>query len=136
MTTRDRPLYSAAMPTQRSTASPTIRESSNHQIETTPQMPLDPQRILFIGIPPGAIPVRTSKFFDMFNVNDFQLVAWNAETFVAETQEKTGQSFQSHHHPFVYRRFKELYEEKMTEILNWIRYGNVLIIFPYLFTLP
>jgi len=72
----------------------------------------------------------------MFNVNDFQLVAWNAETFVAETQEKTGQSFQSHHHPFVYRRFKELYEEKMTEILNWIRYGNVLIIFPYLFTLP
>jgi hypothetical protein len=99
-------------------------------------MPIDPQRILFIGIPPGAIPVRTSKFFDMFNVNDFQLVAWNAETFVAETQEKTGQAFQSHHHPFVYRRFKELYEEKMTEILDWIRYGHVLIIFPYLFTLP
>ncbi len=96
-------------------------------------MSLDPQRILFIGIPSGAIPVRSYKFFDTFNVNDFQLVAWNAETFVSETQEKTGQSFQSHHHPFVYRRFKALYEEKISRTLDWIRYGNVLVIFPYLF---
>jgi hypothetical protein len=96
-------------------------------------MSLDPQRILFIGMPSGTIRVRASKFFDMFNINDFQLVAWNAKTFVTETQEKTGQSFKSHHHPFVYRRFKALYEEKISQTLDWIKYGGVLVIFPYLF---
>jgi hypothetical protein len=96
-------------------------------------MALDPQQILLIGMPPAAIPASASKFFDTFDVNDFQLVAWNAETFVAETQEKTGQSLQSYHHPFVYRRFKELYEEKIIQILNWIKYGHVLVIFPCLF---
>jgi hypothetical protein len=49
-------------------------------------MPLDPQRTLLIGIPANAIPVRTSKFFDAFNVSEFQLAAWNAETFDFETQ--------------------------------------------------
>jgi hypothetical protein len=68
-------------------------------------MRLDPQRFLFIGTPSEAIPVPKSKFFDAFNVMDFQLVAWNAETFIAEIQEKTGLSFQSHHHPFVYRHY-------------------------------
>jgi hypothetical protein len=96
-------------------------------------MALDPQQILLIGTPPAAIPASASKFFDTFDVNDFQLVVWNAETFVAETQEKTGQSLQSHHHPFIYRRFKELYEEKLITILNWIKNGHVLVIFPCLF---
>jgi hypothetical protein len=96
-------------------------------------MALDPQQILLIGTPPAAIPASASKFFDAFNVNDFQLVAWNAETFVEETQEKTGQSLQSYHHPFIYRRFKELYEDKIIQILNWIKYGHVLVIFPCLF---
>jgi hypothetical protein len=96
-------------------------------------MAIDPQHILLIGTPPVAIPASASKFFDTFDVNDFQLVAWNAEAFVAETQEKTGQSLQSYHHPFIYRRFKELYEERIIQILNWIKYGHVLVIFPCLF---
>jgi hypothetical protein len=99
------------------------------------QMLLDPQRILFIGMPPRAIPVRTSKFFDRFNVTDFQLVVWNAETLLVEIQEKTGQSFQSYHHPFIYRRFKELYEEKIIPIFNWIKHGHILVIFPCLFNI-
>src|SRR6267143_6672424 len=97
-------------------------------------MPLDPQRTLFIGMPGSAIPARTYKFFDTVNVNEFQLIAWNAETFVADTQEKTGQSFQSYHHPFIYRRFKELYDEKIVQILGWIKDGHVLVIFPFLFS--
>ena len=92
-------------------------------------MLLDPQRILSIGMPPGAVPVRSSKFFDTFNVNEFQLLAWNAETLVGEIEEKTGQSFQGYHHLFVYRRFKELYEEKIIPIFDWIKYGHVLVIF-------
>ena len=96
-------------------------------------MLLDPQRVLLIGIPPEVIPVRTIKFFDAFDVNDFNLLAWNAESFVTETQERTGQPFQSDHHPFVYRRFKALYHEKIVTILNWIRHGHVLVIFPYFF---
>jgi tetratricopeptide (TPR) repeat protein len=96
-------------------------------------MPLDPQQMLLIGISPGAVPVRTSKFFDTFNVNDFQLVAWNAESLVAETQEKAGQSFQREHDPFAYWRFKELYEKKLITILNWIRHEHVLVLFPCLF---
>jgi hypothetical protein len=96
-------------------------------------MLLDPQRILFIGIHSGAIPVRTSKFFDLFNIDDFQILAWNVETFVAEIQEKTGQPFQSHHHSFVYHRFRELYGERMRQILQWVRQGHVLAIFPYKF---
>ena len=55
-------------------------------------MPLDPQRTLFIGVPANALPARTYKFFDTVDVNEFQLIAWNAETFAADTQEKTGQS--------------------------------------------
>jgi hypothetical protein len=96
-------------------------------------MLLDPQNILAIGMPPGAVYVRTSKFFDTFNVNDFRLLAWNSETLVAEIEKTTGQSFQSHHHLFVYRRFKELYEEKIIPIFDWIKYGHVLVIFPYHF---
>ena len=96
-------------------------------------MLLDPQRILFIGMHSGAIPVRTSKFFDLFDIDDFQLLAWNVEAFVAEIQEKTGQPFQSHHHSFVYHRFRELYEERMRQILQWVRQGHVLAIFPYKF---
>jgi hypothetical protein len=98
-------------------------------------MPLDPQRTLFIGMPASAIPARTYKFFDMFNVNEFKLIVWNTETFISDTQEKTGQSFQRPHHPFIYRQFKELYDEKMVQILNWIKVGNVLILFPSLFEL-
>jgi hypothetical protein len=82
------------------------------------QMLLDPQRILSIGMPPGAVPGRSSKFFDTFDVNDFQLLAWNVENFVAEIEEKTGQSFQIHHHLFVYHQFKELYQEKITPIFG------------------
>jgi hypothetical protein len=93
-------------------------------------MPLDPQQMLLIGISPGAIPVRTSKFFDTFNVNDFQLVAWIVESLVAETQERASQSFQREHDPFAYWRFKELYEKKIIMILNWIRLGHVLVLFP------
>ena len=96
-------------------------------------MLLDPQRILLIGIPAEVIPVRTFKFFDPFDVNDFDLMAWNAESLVAEMQENTGQPFQSDHHPFIYRQFKALYDEKIASILNWIKHGNVLVIFPYLF---
>jgi hypothetical protein len=81
----------------------------------------------------SAIPARTNKFFDMFNVNEFQMIAWDAETFISDTQEKTGQSFQNSHHPFIYRRFKELYDEKMIQILSWIKDGHVLIIFPFSF---
>jgi hypothetical protein len=96
-------------------------------------MLLDPQRILLIGLPPEVMPIRTFKFFDAFDVNDFDLMAWDAESFVAEMQEKTGQPFQSNHHPFVYRRFKALYDEKIVSILNWIKQGHVLVIFPHLF---
>jgi len=96
-------------------------------------MLLDPLRILSIGMPPGAVPGRSSKFFETFDVNDFQLLAWNVENFVAEIEEKTGQSFQSHHHLFVYRRFKELYEEKIIPIFDWIRYGHVFVIFRHHF---
>jgi hypothetical protein len=96
-------------------------------------MLLDPKRILLIGMRAEVIPVRTFKFFDAFDVNDFDLVAWNAESLVAETQEKTGQPFQSDHHPFIYRQFKALYDEKIANILNWIKHGHVLVIFPYLF---
>ena len=97
-------------------------------------MLLDSQRILAIGMPPGAVPVRSPKFFDTFNVNDFQLLAWNAESFVAEIADKIGQSFQGHYHLFVYGRFKELYEEKIIPILDWIKYGHVLVIFPHHFS--
>jgi hypothetical protein len=97
-------------------------------------MPMDAQRILFIGMPVKTIPVRTAKFFETFNITDIELIAWNAETLVTETQEKTGQSFHSYHHPFVYSQFKELYEKKMVQILQWIRHGQVLVIFPYLFS--
>ena len=97
-------------------------------------MRLDPQRLLFIGTAAEAIPVPKSKFFDAFNVMDFQLVAWNAETFITEIQEKTGLSFQSYHHPFAHQRFKALYEERIIQILDWVRYGHVLVIFPYLFS--
>jgi len=62
-------------------------------------MPLDPQRTLFIGMPGSANTCSAVQVFDTVNVNEFQLIAWNAETFVADTQEKTGQSFQSYHHP-------------------------------------
>ena len=96
-------------------------------------MLLDPQRILLIGMPPEVIPVRTLKFFDAFDINDFNFVAWNAEGLLAEIQEKTGQPFHSNHHPFVYRRFKALYDEKIVSILDWIRRGHVLVIFPYVF---
>ena len=96
-------------------------------------MPLDPQRTLFIGMPASAIPVRTCKFFNSFNVSEFQLVAWNVETFVADTQETTGQSFESYHHSFIYRRFKEMYDEKIAQLLSWTKDGHVLVIFPYLF---
>ena len=96
-------------------------------------MLFNPQRILLIGMPAEVIPVRTFKFFDAFDVNDFDLVAWNAESLVAETQEKTGQPFQSDHHPFIYRQFKALYDEKIVSIFNWIKHGHVLVIFPYLF---
>jgi hypothetical protein len=98
-------------------------------------MPLDTQRTLFIGIPPSAIPARAYKFFDMFNVDEFKLIAWNAGSFISDTEEKTGQSFRESHHPFIYRRFKELYDEKMVQILSWIKNGNVLVIFPFLFGL-
>ena len=96
-------------------------------------MLLDPQRILLIGIPAEVIPVRTFKFFNAFDVNDFDLVAWNAESLIAETQEKTGQPFQSDHHPFIYRQFKAMYDNKIANILNWIKHGHVLVIFPCLF---
>jgi hypothetical protein len=96
-------------------------------------MLLDPQQMLLIGVPASAIPGRTSKFFDTFNVNDFQLVAWDAEAFVAETQEKTSRSFQHEQDPFAYWRFKGLYEEKLIKIINWIRHGHVLVLFPSLF---
>jgi hypothetical protein len=96
-------------------------------------MPLDAQRILFIGIPASAIPARTNTFFDTFNVDEFHLVAWNEETFVADTQEKTDQLFQSYHHPFVHRRFKELYAKKIAKIMSWIKDGRVLVIFRFLF---
>jgi hypothetical protein len=98
-------------------------------------MPLDPQRTLFIGIPASAIPARTYKFFDILHVNEFKLIAWNAETFISDIQETTGQSFRKSHHPFVYRRFKELYDQKMAKIVTWIKDGNVLIIFPFSFEL-
>jgi hypothetical protein len=97
-------------------------------------MPLDPQRTLLLGMPSSAIPARTYKFFDSFNVNEFQLIAWNAETFVADTQETTGQSFESYHHSFIYRRFKEMYDEKIVRLLSWTKDGHVLVIFPYLFS--
>jgi hypothetical protein len=96
-------------------------------------MLLDPQQMLLIGISPGAIPVRSSKFFDTFNVDDFQLVAWNAESLIAETQERPGRSFQREYDPFAYWRFKELYEKKIITILNWIRHEHVLVLFPFLF---
>jgi len=96
-------------------------------------MLLDSQRILFIGMHSDAIPVHTSKFFDLFNIDDFHLMTWNVETFIAEIEEKTGQPFQSQHHSFVYHRFKELYEERMRPILQWVRQGHVLVIFPYKF---
>jgi hypothetical protein len=63
-------------------------------------MPLDRQRILFIGMPASAIPARPYNFLDTQNVNEFLLVAWNAETFPAGMQEKTGQSFESYNDPF------------------------------------
>ena len=97
-------------------------------------MPLDRQRTLFIGMPANAISVRTCKFFDSFNVSEFQLVAWNVETFVSETQNTTGQPFESYHHSFIYRRFKEMYDEKMAQLLSWIKDGHVFVIFPYSFS--
>ena len=97
-------------------------------------MPLDRQRTLFIGMPENAIPVRTCKFFDSFNVSEFQLVAWNVETFVSETQKTTGQPFESYHHSFIYRRFKEMYDEKIAQLLSWIKDGHVFVIFPYSFS--
>jgi hypothetical protein len=99
----------------------------------SPQMAPDPQRILLIGIPPGAIPGSTSKFFDTFDANDFQLVAWNAESFVAELEERTDQPFQSYYHPFVYQRLKQLYDKKIANLLSWIRDGHLSVIFPFLF---
>jgi len=82
------------------------------------RMPLDPQRTLLIGMPVSAVLARTYKFFDTVDINEFRLIAWNAETFAADTQEKTGQSFESYHHPFTYRRFKELYDETIAKILS------------------
>jgi hypothetical protein len=97
------------------------------------QMPLDPQRTLFLGVPTSAIGGRTHKFFDPYDVNEFQLVAWNAETFVIDTQETTGRSFEDYHHSFTYQRFKEMYDEKMARLLSWTKDGHVFIIFPYSF---
>jgi hypothetical protein len=97
-------------------------------------MLLDRQRMLLIGMPANAIAVRTCKFFDSFNVNEFRLVAWNAETFVAETQDTTGQSFESYHHSFIYQRFREMYDEKIAQLLSWTKAGHVFVIFPYSFS--
>jgi hypothetical protein len=99
----------------------------------SPQMAPDPQRILLIGISPAAIPASTSKFFDTFDANDFQLVAWNAESFVAELEERTGQPFASYYHPFIYQRLKQLYDGKIAHLLSWIRDGHLLVIFPFPF---
>jgi hypothetical protein len=97
-------------------------------------MPLDRQRTLFIGMPANAIPVRTCKFFDSFNVSEFQIVAWKVETFVSEIQKTTGQPFEIYHHSFIYRRFKEMYDEKIAQLLSWIKDGHVFVIFPYSFS--
>src|SRR5262249_26239314 len=75
------------------------------------------------------------KFFDSYDVNEFQLVAWNAETFVIETQETTGRSFEDYHHSFIYQRFKEMYEEKIARLLSWTKDGHLFVIFPYSFGL-
>ena len=98
------------------------------------QMVLDPERILLIGINSSVIPVRTFKFFDTFNVADFQLAAWDAETLGSEALEQTGQSLHNYNNLVLYNRFKELYQAKFAELLQWIRYGHVLVVFPYAFS--
>jgi hypothetical protein len=58
-------------------------------------MRLDPQRFLFIGTPSEAIPVPNSKFLDAFNVMDFQLVAWNAETLLPKYKRRQAYLFKA-----------------------------------------
>jgi len=58
-------------------------------------MLLDPQRLLLIGMPAEVIPARTFKFFDPFDVDDFDLMAWNAESLVVEMQKKTDNLFKA-----------------------------------------
>ena len=41
----------------------------------------------------SAVLARTYKFFDTVDINEFRLIAWDAETFAADTQEETGQSW-------------------------------------------
>jgi hypothetical protein len=94
-------------------------------------MILDPERILLIGINSSAIPVRTFKFFDTFNVADFQLAAWNAEALGNEALEQTDLSLYNYNHLVIYNRFKELYQAKFAELLQWIKCGHVLVIFPH-----
>jgi hypothetical protein len=89
--------------------------------------------MLFLGMPMSAIAGRMAKFFDSYDVNEFQLVAWNAETFVTDTEETTGRSFEDYHHSFIYQRCREMYDEKMARLLSWTKGGHVFVIFPYSF---
>src|SRR6266446_7259508 len=96
-------------------------------------MPLDPQRTLLIGAPETSVPARTSKFFDALNVNEFQLIAWNAITFMQDLL-VTGVSLQHPCTEGTYDQFQRRYKDRVEDILAWVKDGHVSVIFPFVFS--
>src|SRR3984893_9828841 len=98
-------------------------------------MPLDPQRTLLIGAPENSVRARKSNFFDALNVNEFQLIAWNAITFTQDLL-VTGVTLQHPCAEGTYDQFQRRYNEKLEDILAWIKDGHVFVIFPFVFSQP
>ena len=93
-------------------------------------MNLDLDRTLFIGLPSPEASVRKSTFFDSFDIDQFNLIIWYAQSFADEIA-RLGINFSGVNHS--YGTVKKIYETKMSEIIRWIADGHTFIIFPHVF---
>jgi len=89
-------------------------------------MALDRQRTLFVGIPWSEKGIRKSKFFDMPNINELNLIIWNPETLIRDGGIQTANQYGQ---PQPVRRkdwdaFRELLDTRVREILSWVNDGR------------
>jgi hypothetical protein len=108
-------------------------------------MPIDPSRIVFFDIQrPGVkVPVhdvlehfnlneinliREHGVFDNFNLSEIDLIVWNTALVVkyAPRPLTSGGKTRLDH----WERFVDIYCKRMDELINWVKSGCVLIIFP------
>ena len=94
-------------------------------------MSLDTDRTLLIGIE-GAIPgTRKRQFFDTFNIYEYNLIVWNAISFISETQNVLGTNiFAGRFNSQVYDIFYELFSARTADLAYWVWNGNVLLLVP------